>query len=238
MTETIPKCDCGQDVDREMIELAAMFPKILTADKCGECMEAANHVAEQRATEEKRRQDEAARVARLEMIPPEIRRTSITHKTFNAGLWVRIEGWRPSGLKWLGIYGPPGHCKTRCLGLLVKRLILDGHHVTWTTALEFQDRVDDLRSDEKGAPGEARAYLKRCKSTGILVLDDIGKNTWNPSMERHLFDVIDHRKTHDLPVLWTANTHPVEILRSGLITKDRAGALIGRLIEASKIEEV
>lgn len=38
-----------------------------------------------------------------------------------------------------------------------------------------------------------------------------------------------------LPVLWTANTHPVELLQSGQLSKERAGAIIGRLMEASQI---
>lgn len=236
MNETIQKCACGQPVDAGMVELAKTFPKLIKAEHCTACLARMNAAEAAAARAERDRLEQARRTARLEIIPPEMRRTQLHHPDFNAGLWVRVEGWQPSALQWLGLLGLPGGCKTRCLALLVRRLIMDGHQVLWTTALEFQDRVDELRSDERGLAAESRTYLRRCKSASILVLDDLGKNTWTPTLERHLFDVIDRRKTHDLPVLWSANTHPVELLRSGQLTKDRAGALIGRLLEASRIE--
>jgi DNA replication protein DnaC len=105
----------------------------------------------------------------------------------------------------------------------------------WSTAIDFQDRVDDLRSDERAIKNEAHDYFREARRSPILVLDDFGKNTWTPTMEKNLFGILDHRKTHDLPVLWSANTHPLEILRSGQMSKDRAAAIIGRMIEASTI---
>ena len=38
---------------------------------------------------------------------------------------------------------------------------------------------------------------------------------------------LDHRKTHDLPVLWLANTSPLEILASGNLSRDCGAPLIG-----------
>ena len=238
MTITEPRCACGAAVDPELLELERTFPKLIEAKQCTACLNAAAHEEAARAREEAEKLEQARRMARLEVIPPDMRRTRVNYRGFNAGLWLKIENWKPSGLRWLGIVGAPGNCKTRCLALLVERLILAGTRVTWTTALEFQDRVDDLRSDEKPIVSAARSYLRRCKTSGVMVLDDLGKNTWTPTLERHLFDVIDHRKTHDLPVLWTANTHPLDLLHSGQITQDRAGALIGRLLEASQIVKV
>ena len=105
----------------------------------------------------------------------------------------------------------------------------------WTTAVEFQERVDDLRSDIRAAREEAAAYFKHCKRTPILVLDDFGKNTWTPMVEKYLFSLIDHRKTHDLPILWSANTPPKLILKTGELSLDRGAPLIGRILEASNI---
>lgn len=235
---TTPLCDCGKPVDPDMLDLATMFPKIVKATQCQQCASKSSAAEAEIARRDRERAETNQRAARLECIPPEIRRTRINFPSFNAALWLRVERWRPSDLEWLGIVGKPGHCKTRCLGVLVERLIMDGHRVMWTTALEFQDRVDEMRSDTRSVVAEARAYFRQVKSSAILVLDDLGKNTWNPSMERYLFDVVDHRKTHDLPILWTSNTHPIDILKSGDLTKDRAGALIGRLLEASRIEPV
>jgi hypothetical protein len=229
-------CPCGQEVDSEHVELARLFPKLIRIDQCASC--ATREADEERARKEsiQKARQQSEREARLDTIPPEMLRTRINHPTFNPGLWMKVEGWQPSGLKWLGIVGGAGQCKTRCLALLAKRLILTGHRLTWTTAVEFQDRVDDMRGDRPEAK-EASRYMSRCKSAGILVFDDIGKNTWTPAVERYLFGVIDHRKTHDLPVLWTSNLSPREILASGQLTPDRGAPLIGRLIEASTIEK-
>lgn len=222
----------------ETIELARAFPKIVRANQCDACFDrdALDERRRKEVLEKAREQSE--REARLDIIPPEMLRTRITHPQFNGGLWVRIENWQPSGLKWLGIVGGAGECKTRCLALLAKRLILSGHRLTWTTAVEFQDRVDETLRGERADIKAAMQYFSICKSTGILIIDDFGKNTWNASVERHLFSVIDYRKTHDLPVLWTSNSSPLEILATAGLSKDRGAPLIGRLLEASTIEKV
>jgi DNA replication protein DnaC len=231
-------CDrCSNPARESDVELAESFPSLRLSILCAACGHAEEEAEEARLTAQKRKREAAERESRLEIIPPEIRRTDIARSDFNPGLWLRVEGWRPSSAKWLGIVGTAGQCKTRCLALLAARLILDGHRLFWTTAVEFQERSDDLRSDERGTKAEASEYFKTCKRAGILVLDDLGKNTWTPTVERNLFSVIDHRKTHDLPVLWSANTHPLDILKSGELSRDRAAPLIGRILEASRIEK-
>lgn len=228
-------CACGAEADPDLVELAEMFPKLVPAPQCTACHDAETERERKRREALERGMEQSRREARLETLPPEMLRTRIDHPGFNAGLWTRVEGWQPSDLRWLGIVGPAGVSKTRCLAQLAKRLILAGHLLRWTTAVEFQDRVDDLRGDRETVK-EAQRYLRACRTKAILVLDDLGKNTWTPAVERHLFGVIDHRKTHDLPMLWTANTSPMEILASGQLTRDRGAPLIGRLIEASRIE--
>jgi hypothetical protein len=222
-------------VDPETAELAAFWPKLIKANRCSGCLKSEEAAEMDRRQAEAARREQAAREARLQAIPPEMLRTRPDHPDFNGGLWLRTESWRPSALRWLGVVGLAGNCKTRCLALLAKELILAGHRLMWTTAVEFQDRVDDLRGDRRPIVADAHEYLARCKSAPVLVLDDIGKNTWTPAIERHLFGLLDHRKTHDLPVLWSANSHPMEILQSGQLTKERGGPLIGRLLEASKL---
>lgn len=231
------RCSCGAMVSADLLELARMFPKIVRANQCDQCASREAQEESRRKELIERQREQSEREARLDVIPPEMLRTRINHPSFNPGLWMRVEGWQPSGLKWLGIVGGAGECKTRCLALLAKRLILSGHRLTWTTAVEFQDRVDDTLRGDKGDAKDATKYFSRCKSTGILVMDDFGKNTWNPTVERHMFGVIDHRKTHDLPVLWTSNTSPLEILATAGLSKDRGAPLIGRIIEASTIEK-
>lgn len=228
------KCACGNPASKSLLELRGLF-KFLSI-RCDECEAKREAEEAERAKRVSMAMEIAERESRLQAIPPEMQRSSITHPDFNPGLWIRVEGWKPSRGKWLGIVGGAGECKTRCIALLAQRLILDGHRLMWTTAVDFQERVDDSLRGDRGEAKEAHRYFAQCKKTPILVFDDFGKNTWNPTLERHLFSVIDHRKTHDMPILWTANTSPLEILAMGGLSKDRGAPIISRIIEASNIE--
>lgn len=224
-------CPCGEAADPDMVEGFRMgFVK--TPPLCSTCQTEADAGEQRRRLAQAQKREGIEKEARLSVIPPEMRRTDTGFAGFNVGLWLRLESWEPSG-KWIGIVGNAGACKTRCLALLAQKLIDAGHSVTWTTACEFQDRAEDTYSGDRELKKEAHRYFRACKKAAILVLDDLGKNTWSPTVERHLFSVIDHRKTHDLPVLWTANTHPMQLLDK--LSADRAGPLIGRLTEASTI---
>lgn len=236
MKTTTRSCDrCERPARPSDIELVQFFPMANLACLCDPCAAAEEAAEDAKLAEQQRKREAAAREARLEVIPPEMRRTDITRADFNPELWAKVQGWRPSSARWVGIIGTAGQCKTRCLALLAERLVMEGHRLQWTTAVEFQEQTDNMRSDERAIKNEAHEYFRACKRAAILVLDDVGKNTWTPTVERNLFSVIDHRKTHDLPVLWSANTHPLEILKSGELSKDRAGPLIGRILEASRI---
>ena len=224
-----------------MITISHRFPTLYPVPLCADCQ------AREDAAEEARKtaieaEDRAALIAsRLATIPPEMRRTRPDHPAFNARLWSAIRAWQPNRRRWLGIVGDAGRSKTRCLAMLAERLIRDGHVVTWTTATEMQGYIDDLRSDTRGIAEEARVYLRRIRGTSILVLDDFGKNTWTPTFERHMFELIDHRKTHDLPVLWSANEMPQQLHTKrgdvGGISNDRSAPIVSRLIEISDIRQ-
>lgn len=235
-TKTTMKCQqCDNPAKESDVELSLFLPSLQMSILCEGCGQAEEEAEKAHRAAQKRKHDQITRESRLEIIPPEMRRTDIARPVFNAGLWLMVENWKPSSSKWLGIVGSAGRCKTRCIALLAERLILDGHRLFWTTAVEFQERTDDQRSDDRGTKADASEYFKACRRAPILVFDDLGKNTWTPTVERNLFSVIDHRKTHDLPVIWSANTHPLDILKSGELSKDRAAPLIGRILEASTI---
>lgn len=238
-TEALRSCNtCGQPARSQDVDLAIFYDRITIPVYCQPCADREDRIQAKVIQDQKQQVENSARSSRLEIIPPEIRRTDISRTDFNLGLWLRIENWQPSGTKWLGIVGKAGRSKTRCIGKLAEKLILAGHRLHWTTAVEFQERSDDLRSDDRHIKAEASDYFRTCKRVAVLILDDFGKNTWTPTVERNLFSLIDHRKTHDLPVLWSSNTHPLDIGKSGELSRDRAAPLIGRLLEISKIEPV
>lgn len=234
--ETVPRCDCGRAISAEHRALVAAFPMVLRQGQCESCREAQERTEAKAATIQREEEERDARRARLVEIPPEMRRTQIAHPQFNPELWGRVRNWRPDGLRWLGIVGGAGECKTRCLALLARKLILEGYSLKWTTAVDFQEQVDMLLNGERGDTRRSNEYFQACKMAGVLVLDDLGKNTWNPTMERRMFALVDYRKTHDLPLLWTANTDPLAMLP--LLSADRGAPMIGRILEASHIEPV
>lgn len=214
--------------------MAALFDKLGPyRPQCSECSERTREEARKREEAERRRRENAVRESRLSAIPPEMMETDISHPGFNAGLWVRVENWTPGAGEWLGIIGSAGQCKTRCVALLAAKLIREGLHVEWQPMADLQALTDRMYAGDDGERAAVLARFDRLRACGLLVLDDWGKNTWTATVERKVFEIVDHRKTHHLPVIWTANTHPVEILKAGEMSKDRGAPIVGRLIEAS-----
>lgn len=225
---------CGSPADPELVELAEAFPRTVRADRCASCATQEREHAAGERREAAATQDLERRLAKVAaIIPPELARTSMAHPDFAAGIWIRLESWTPAEVSWLGVTGPPGTGKTRCLALLAKKLILAGIAVKWVPAVTLQERIEEL-ARPKTAPA-ARAFLAACKSVAVLVIDDLGKQGWGAEFETRLFAIIDHRKTWDLPVLWTSNTSLRELAASGLLTKERGLPLLARIHEASRI---
>lgn len=232
------KCQqCGRPANPDSVDLALAYPKLNLSILCDGCLEREAECEEQARAEQAKQREMARREAALAVIPPDVARTRVNHPGFPFTTWVSIQGWQPSH-KWLGIVGQSRHGKTRCIALLADQLIRAGHRLEWTSAVDFQEKVEDLRSEDRNIAAVAREYHKAVKFAPVLVFDDFGKNTWTPTLERFLFQLIDHRKNHDMPILWTANTHPGELLAQKVLSHDRAAPILMRLIEASDIKKV
>ena len=230
-------CPCGNPAEAYQVDLARMFPRLVSQPLCDTCQGLSDRRTAEQADCIRQRDERDRRQARLHaVIPPALRDTHLAHPTFNKGLFVRCQDWKP-GPRWLGIVGPPGSCKTRIVAGIATRCILDhGFYVTWTSLPALQTVTEVLRIGNDREKQDALKDLKRCRTADLLVLDDIGKNTWNPSLERAVFEIVDHRANHYLPILWTANTPLLEILKAGEISPDRAAPIIGRILGNSRIE--
>lgn len=226
------QCPCGNEPSAERLEIAELMPSLPAyCTACEERAAAADRdgaqCAEQRARERQLQE-------RLAVIPPEIAATSPQDPRFNTALWLAVCDWKPEDPRWLGIVGKPGACKTRCLGLLARRLIEEGRCVAWTMATEFQSCVEDTTSKRYQVSEPARDRLRELKLAEIVVFDDLGMLTWHALLERHFFHLIDYRKTHYLPVLWSANASLKEMFATGALSAQRGGPIFGRLIEKSR----
>ena len=230
-----PLCPCGSPLDPETLHLIERFPNLLKNPLCPPCTAKAEAAALARRQADIAAAQTAQNLAHYHAtIPPEMRDTDTNHPTFNRHLYLQISAWTPAH-PWLGIIGGPGTSKTRSLSLLCRNLIHQGHRPTWITACDIQHLLAITRHGTEPEKREASRTLRNLRTTPILFLDDLGKNTWSPTYEATLFDIVDHRKTHYLPLNWSANNHPHQILASGELTTERGGPLMSRLPEASQI---
>jgi chromosomal replication initiation ATPase DnaA len=206
----------------------------LVARFCEPC-ERAEKLAEAKRAEEEREQVALERIRSI--IPPDLRETSVKHPDFDRALWRAVDAWGP-GMegRWLGIVGPAGRCKTRCLALKANRFIRNQQRVAWTSATTLQTASEDRSSRRNDLAAIAQAHLQDCKVAAVLVIDDLGKNTWSPTFERHFFDLINHRRNYHLPILWSSNVHPEQF--SQAISAVNANPIIGRLLDRCDVFEI
>lgn len=223
-TAFAPCKTCGREFEFESLWIGRIdFGRTMRPD-CPACQE--------RKTREDAERDRRAMMERREetirgQIPPDLLATDPDHESFNYGLWSVTRQWRPYGDFWLGLVGPAGTCKTRCMALLAADLIRDGVRVCWTTANRLKDASDDRKSLDGSARTLAREHLAECRAAGWLFLDDLGKNEWTQAFESQFFQLLDHRKNHRLPVVYSSNARPEEF--SQVISKLNAWPIIGRL---------
>lgn len=206
---------------------------------CDECQETA--AAAERQAVQDRRQTELREIVR-QTLPPELLPvsidplgTNIEHPDFNLPMWKLVRKWRPGPHgNWIGLIGPAGQCKTRCLALLAANMIMLGNRVTWTSAMRLHTEATiNLRSRERQIQQVAREHLAECLTTPWLVIDDLGNNEWSPAFESQLFTILDHRKNYRLPIAYSSNAHPEAFQPS--ITSVNPAALIGRLTDRTSL---
>jgi chromosomal replication initiation ATPase DnaA len=226
----IPCVDCGAGVPYEPILVMGRDLGRVLARYCDAC-ETKRKIADDQARAEERRNCITAALAK---IPPELRLTTLDHPEFNLSLWLAVKAWTTGpDAEWLGLIGPAGCCKTRVLALLAMRGIRAGQRVIWTSAVKLQTEAERSNARDHVLASNAREHLLECQYAPVLIIDDIGKNTWDHRFERHFFTILDHRRNYRLPVLWSANVHPEGF--SQVITKANAGPIIGRLMDRTAI---
>ena len=89
--------------------------------------------------------------------------------------------------------------------LLLQRLHLLGSKVAWIHAIELArasfEKFDDCRDLQR----RARALLINAEPPEVLLIDDIGKERFNDSVEQNLYRLIEIRALERKPILWTSN---------------------------------
>ena len=138
----------------------------------------------------------------------------------------RLLKWRFSDGRGLLLHGPTGTCKTRCLWVLLARLIEKEHFkVLYYTSDRLSRELGDSYMDHS----HGRLFTKLA-TRKILVIDDLGKEKPTARWEEDLFSLIRERCDYLKPTFITTN-----FVGDGLIGryKDREMAvpLVRRLRE-------
>lgn len=234
-TTTTATCQtCGGEFPYEPVlcfgrDLAAHLKK-----ECPPCQEAS-----ERKRRNEREEDRMRHAYQLlcTTLPLDLRQTDEQHPEFNLRLWQAVSRWHPSAdQRSLGIIGPAAMCKTRVLSLLARRTISTGTRIAWTSAVRLKDAAHDRQSRDREISAIAREHLRECLTAPWLFLDDLGKNEWTSAFESQLFQILDHRLNHHLPIAWTANDHP-EVFHHH-ISPLNASPIIGRLLDRCTVMDL
>ena len=65
------------------------------------------------------------------------------------------------------------------------------------------------------------------------MIDDLGKGKMTDRAEAELYDLLEFRSSHKLPIIWTSNSDARGLL--SMFSADRGDAIIRRLAEFSNI---
>lgn len=222
---------CGQVFNYEPIMVFGKDLAISIHKTCEDCAEREKRAAKIHE-EAKRKADIEADIRAS--IPPDLLDTNIRHRDFNTGLWSAMAKWQPNQESfWLGIIGQAGKCKTRCMSLLAAKTMRQGVRTVWTTANRLKDASADRNSRERATAANARELLSSCLHAPWLFIDDIGKNEWTPAFESQFFQILDHRKNHRLPLVYSSNASPQAF--SQVLTPLNSSPIIGRLLDRTTI---
>lgn len=139
----------------------------------------------------------------LRMCPPAFLKTDVKLLPKMAkDLLGDVMDW-PFGPKGLLLWGKTsGTGKTRCVWLLVKRLMThDAIPVVYFSAMGFQIEMENRYRNSL----DVSALRDSAIQAPVLFLDDIGKSPVTERSSAELFHVIDERVSRDLPILATTN---------------------------------
>lgn len=231
MVATVQCCaseSCYNSVPAPSEDLVRIFPNLKVL--CEECdLRRIEKLKQEQAEEEQERRQEA-----FNAICPPLYRESDSQR-IPAAFLRECEAWE-FGSEGLGFIGLAGCGKTRAAWMLLKRLHFSGVRVFGITATGFAKACADQWHDDPQAKALAEDTLTRCRRTKVLLLDDLGKNKFTERAELELFDLLEHRSSHGLPIIWTANAGR-ETLKQ-MLSPDRGEPILRRLVEFSKVVRV
>lgn len=227
---TCPECSAPVNPDN-FVQLRPDGPWLLAEDGCAKCSRdrTARALAELRATQLSHYRQK---------IPQKYRSagdgglTDTTHPSWaefkGGGQLAHLSRWNRVEKPWAAIVGKGGKLKSRVIGLYARSLALEGLPLLWVNGSSLS-WANATRTDRERSSRSIH-YLDTWRThPGVLLLDDLWKGSSTPSYFDRLYQLLEHRNAHNLPLLWTANTHPTEI--ASKIPSDLREPIVGRLLE-------
>lgn len=98
------------------------------------------------------------------------------------------------------LYGKQGVGKTHLAAAIANALVDRGIFVLFDT---YSNHLNKLKQEFNSK--EERKYLKRLMRVPMLVIDDLGKEKQTDWTQQVMFDIINYRYEHKLPVVITTN---------------------------------
>lgn len=173
------------------------------------------------------RQFEAAITRRANEFTPPIYRDTNPESLPKAEL-EKVLAWQ-YGPKGLILCGETRKGKTRCMWLLIRRLLLQGLTVECMTSGEFARQCAEVFA----AGGEQpREWFDRITQADALFIDDLGKFKLTERVEAELFDIVEFFTSRGKPLMFTTNGSSATLANQ--MSADRGPAIIGRVREFCK----
>jgi DNA replication protein DnaC len=200
---------------------------------CPDCMEG----AWQKEQEVKKLEAQAAlSKAWTKICPPGYASTDWSHPDLSPVCREAAMKWWASGSRypWLGIHGGTGRGKTRCMWEILRRHHFAGRQVLAVDVTQFARAASDWHCDDRTARSEARSLIHRCRTAGVLLFDDFGKERkLSSAVASATHDLLEDRARNCRTTLWTSEKTGVELAQR--LGDDYADGIIRRLREFSQI---
>jgi hypothetical protein len=164
------------------------------------------------------------------LIPPLYRTTD--KRRLPAGLIKLVDSWQ-YGWKGLGLVGISGSKKTRTSALILERMHFEGRSIYFVSETRLIAAAINLWSDSFSEREAAKTILQKCNMAEVLLIDDLGKSRMSERAEITLYDLLEHRSSQMMPILWTSNFTQEELHE--IMSPNRADSVIRRLLDFSEI---
>ncbi len=213
-------CRCGTDFESR-VETALGY-RFKSPRFCAAC--SAKIEAEIEA--EKKRQNNAAREEKWKAVcPPLYRDTDLRHESLAPAAVACVTRWNME--KGIGLIGESGRGKTRLLFVALRRAFDAGSFVRVVSHNRFSKLVMEAFSGESRS--ESGKELNVLRRTDFLMIDDLGKAPSTERADAEMEELIEHRVSNDLPILWSANAGGGWL--EARFGPDRGPALLRRLAQ-------